>query len=71
MTTFRVEYFLGKNKNTAHPKQNQRKSKDTHERNLKLYSTTYYSSCCFFYCDRIMYILTDKSNTIIKTNVLK
>ena len=26
MTTFRVEYLLTKNKNTAHPKQNQRKT---------------------------------------------
>ena len=28
MTTFRVEYLLRKNKNTAHQKQNQRKSKE-------------------------------------------
>jgi len=27
MTAFRVEYLLRKNKNTAHPKQNQKKKK--------------------------------------------
>ena len=71
MTTFRVEYLLRKNKNTAHPKQNQRKSKEKEERNLKLYSTTYCSSYCFGYYDRIINMLTGKSKTIIKTNVLK
>ena len=71
MTTFRVEYLLRKNKNTAHPKQNQRKSKEIQEINLKLYSTLYCSSYCFCYCDRIIYMLTGKSKTRIKTNVLK
>ena len=71
MTTFRVEYLLRKKKNTAHPKQNQRKSEEIQERNLKQYSTTYCSSYCFFYCDRIIYMLTGKSKTRIKTNVLK
>ena len=71
MTVFRVEYCLSENKNTAHPKQNQRKSKEKQERNLKLYSTTYWSSYCFCYSDRIVYMLTGKSNTIIKTHVLK
>ena len=70
MTTFRVEYLLRKNKNTAHPKQNQRKQKEKQERNLKLYSTTYCSSYCFCYCDIIIYMLTGKNKTIIKTNVL-
>ena len=67
MTTFRVEYLLIKNKNTAHPKQN----KEKQERNLKLYSTTYCSSYCFCSCDRIIYMLTGKTNTRIKTNVMK
>ena len=40
MTTFRKEYLLRKNKNTAHQTQNQRKPKEKKERNLKLYSTT-------------------------------
>ena len=71
MTTFRVEYLLRKNKNTAHSKQNLRKSKEKQERNLKLYSTTYCSSYCFCYCDRITYMLTGKRNTRIKTNVMK
>jgi len=44
MTAFRVDYLLRKNKNTAHAKQNQRKSKEKQEINLKLYSTTYCSS---------------------------
>ena len=34
-------------------------------------STTYCSSYCFCYCDRIVCMLTGKSKTIIKTNVLK
>ena len=70
MTTFRVEYLLRKNKNTAHSKQNQKKSKEIQEKNLKLYSTTYYASYCFCYCDIIIYMLTGKSNTRIKTNIL-
>ena len=51
-------------------KQNQRIPKGKKERYLTLYSTTYYSSYCFCYCDRITYMLTGKSNTRIKTNVL-
>ena len=34
-------------------------------------STTYCSSYCFCYCDRIVRMLTGKSKKIIKTNVLK
>ena len=34
-------------------------------------STTYLSSYCFCYCDRIVCLLTGTSKTIIKTNVLK
>ena len=34
-------------------------------------STTYCSSYCFCYCDIIVCMLTGKSTTIIKTNVLK
>ena len=34
-------------------------------------STTYCSSYCFCYCDRIVCMLTGKSKKIIKTNVLK
>ena len=34
-------------------------------------STTYCSSYCFCYCDRILCMLTGKSKKIIKTNVLK
>ena len=34
-------------------------------------STTYCSSYCFCYCDRIVCMLTGKSKMIIKTNVLK
>ena len=71
MTTFREEYLIRKNKNTAHPKQNKRKPKEKQERNQKLYSTAYCSSYCFGYCDRIRCMLTGKSKTIIKTNVLK
>ena len=34
-------------------------------------STTYCSSYCFYYCERIIFMLTGVSKTIIKTNVLK
>ena len=47
-----------------------RNPKAEKERNLKLYSTIYCSSYCFCCCDRIIYMLTGKSNTRIKTNVL-
>ena len=53
-STFRAEYLLRKNKNTAHQKQNQRKPKEKKERSLTIYSTTsvqFSSSVMFNSCE--------------------
>ena len=60
MTTFRVEYLLRKNKNTAHPKQNQRKSKEI-RKEISNYIQQIIDPHIACYCDRIIYMLIGKA----------